>query len=574
MGSEGLLGVPRNAGRAIVEAGALFICPLLSTSKFVTYCVERGLPITQERLLLLERLQRFAPIFRVRTPPGRARHFRIPIQSRNNWFDKGWAWDTTSFAQSHQVPAITDRGREGYYSIFQLDHLELVLNRVTIEVQLDWHLETSAKPVDWNTRAADWLKVALRSPDELRGTEFRRAIGFLCQFVSERYNPYAQSDQRKMQIGRTYYEDQWVSALPDDDWLSYARSWDKNTAVNLYDLTPQKLRHAYETLAVAQEHIDPLARWHQLVQFVAVDQREKLKGGALLAETLRSAAFILRSLYRDLYGEELPHPNEVTGTIITHIPEVEVRQDKRRFLEFVVNRFHLNPQPLAAIIVEGPTEQKAIEWIYEKHFGSHPGRYGIEIIVLGGVDTATGTKEDRFRAILRLIDYLHHHQTMTFLVLDNERYARKLQAEAREAKSIHHTRRYVTRSDYVKVWHRSFEFDNYSNTELASALTVLSSGKVRFSGTEVETCKNHTEHGSELKRLFKDRTGKKLNKMQFAETLVLAMLSPSSRKKIANRPIVRFLNRVAGLVTRNPLPTMHESWELNQISNFFGKKRR
>jgi hypothetical protein len=190
---------------------------------------------------------------------------------------------------------------------------------------------------------------------------------------------------------------------------------------------------------------------------------------------------MLRLLYKDLYGQELPHPNEVTGAIITHIPELEVRTDVRRYLEFVVNRFGLNPRPKLSLIVEGPSEDIAVRKIFEQHFGAHPGTYGIEITVLGGVDSATGSKEDRFRAIIRLIDYLHHQQTLTFLILDNERYARKLKQASKDAKSIHHRRRYVTRPEYIRVWASTFEFDNFACYEIAAALTALAPAGIRFS---------------------------------------------------------------------------------------------
>lgn len=51
-----LLTLPVNAGRAIVEAGAVIACPLLGTDRFIKFCRERGLSIDRERLLRLERL--------------------------------------------------------------------------------------------------------------------------------------------------------------------------------------------------------------------------------------------------------------------------------------------------------------------------------------------------------------------------------------------------------------------------------------------------------------------------------------------------------------------------------------
>ena len=50
------LAIPTGAGRAIVESGAMIVCPLLGTDLFVKFCSDRGLQIDLERLTRLERL--------------------------------------------------------------------------------------------------------------------------------------------------------------------------------------------------------------------------------------------------------------------------------------------------------------------------------------------------------------------------------------------------------------------------------------------------------------------------------------------------------------------------------------
>ena len=573
--SSNLLTIPKDVGKKIVRSGAAIACPLISTDKFVSFCKERGLSINRKRLYRLERLNLFAPVFRVKTPSKPVRCMAIPPAKDNDWFKKRWAQDTTAVLSKHDVPDPSDRTREAYYSIFQIDHLALVIPSVEITVQLDSYLDApDEQSADWNTNAEKWLEMARSHASELVGHEHRRAKALLCQFISNRYFPETQGDQRTIQVPHNKYSsDQWVSISSHGwDWYEFSRSWNPKAVERLFSLTPEKLRHTYQGLAVTQAHHDPMEKWYQLTQFVSLHERMKLKGDALLAETLRSGAFMLRLLYRDLYGEELPHPNEVTGQIITHFPELEVREDTRRYLEFVTNRFGLNPQPKVTLIVEGPSEEVAVTTIFQEYFGTHPGKYGIEIVVLGGVDAATGGKEDRFRAIIRLIDYLHHHQTFTFLILDNERYARKLKAEASDASSIHRGRRFVTRPEYIKVWKSSFEFDNFSSRELATALNELSGITGGFSQAAVSECSNHVEPGAELKRLYRSVTGAKLHKIKLAKHLVRLMLSPHSRRKVSNRPIVQTLERVAKLAARNPLPTRQEIWEVNQASKFLGKK--
>ena len=577
IGSEKLLTIPARAGRAIVENGGMLACPLLGTDGFVKFCSDRGLRIDRERLIRLERLGLFSPVFRVRTPRSNAAPFSIPLHQGNNWFTKRWAYDTTRVPQNHKVPEHTDRTREGYYSIFQIDHLHFVLTGLTLSVSLDYYLDQGkSRLIDWQRRGARWMKHAEQWAEWLRDHEYRRVVALLCQHISNRYFPQTQGDKRSMEIRNWSYSDQWI--IVDDhnwDWEQEALHWDPKKTARLYDLTPEKLRHAYEGLASTQARCDPLERWYPLTQFISLREREKLKGDALRAETTRAGAHMLRFLYEDLYEEELPPPDEVTKTVFNYFPELEVRRDVRRHLEFVTNRFGVNPQPKLSLIVEGQSEEAAVMQIFEEYYGNHPGVYGIEIIVLGGVDAATGNKkEDRFRAIFRLIDYLHHHQTFTFLILDNENYASRLKEEAKKAKSIHSDWRYVTRPEYIRIWEDSFEFDNFSCTEIAAALNELAQGNATFTRKAVACARGSDNPGSALVKLYHCKTSHDLRKVELSKTLVRNMMSAATRRKIESRPIIKTLNRVRRIAARNPLPITQKGYETNQASKYLGKKRK
>jgi len=575
--NEKLLTLPVHAGQEIVYSGAVLACPLLGTDRFIKFCSDRDLSVNKERLIRLERMGLFSPIFRVRTPDQENPPFYIPLREGNDWFIKKWAWDTTGILGNYKVPDEKDPTQEGYYSVFQIDHFNIVLQGLTLQVQLDGYLDSMHNEnINWEKNGDNWLQYARKRIELLRTHEYRRSVALLCQYISNRYYPQTQGDQRTIQVSQGSSSDKWITVFaPDWKWHQEARNWDPQKAASLFNLTPDKLRHAYEGLSIAQAYCDPLERWYQLTQFISVNQRNKLKGTALRAETIRSGALMLGLLYKDLYDEELKHPNEITGTVITHIPELSVRKDSRRYLEFVVNGYGLNPQPKLCLILEGQSEEAAVVIIFEKYFGVHQGKFGIEIIVLGGVDVATGSKkEDRFRAIFRLMDYLHHHQTITFLILDNENYAKKLKKEAHKAKSIHSNSRYVTRPDYIKIWKDSFEFDNFSCSEIVSALNKLSKGYATFKIKEISICKKSPNPGVSLKNLFREKTNYGLEKIKLAELLVEAMLSPTSRRKIINRPIIKVLTRVTNLSSRNPFPTMRETWEKNQASTYLGKKRK
>ena len=571
-----LLTVPDKAGRAIVESGAMLACPLLGTQRFLSFCSDRGLALDRERLIRLERLGLFAPVFRVRTPKRSTPLFRIPPIKGNNWFTKRWAHDTTGLPARHDVPTHSDRTREGYHSIFQIDHLHLVLTELTLHLPLDSYLDRQGgAPTDWQKGGDRWMEYAETCAADLRDHHYRRAVALLCQHISNRYFPETQTDMRTMQTRSGHSSDGWIVIEARDwGWEREARLWDPRKTEKLYGLTPEKLRHAFRGLAMDQARCDPIERWYQLTQFVSIHERRKLKGDALRAETMRAGAHMLRLLYRDLYGKDLPHPNEVGGSIRNHVPELDVREDVRRHLELVANRFGVNPQPKLSLIVEGPSEEAAVRRIFEKYFGPHPGKYGIEIIPLGGVGAATGNKKhDRFRAIIRLIDYLHHHQTFAILILDNENYADRLKKNAKNAKSIHGDRKYVTRPEYIHIWKKSFEFDNFSNTEIAAAFTELARGVATFSRSDVANARNHCKPGAALDSLYEQETSYGLQKVELAELLVDTLMSPTARRRIENRPIVKILNRVELLAARNHLPTTQHTRDANQASRSLDRRR-
>ena len=572
-----VLTVPKNAGRTIVETGSLFACPLLATNSFVSYCTSRGLVIDRERLIRLETLRLFTPVFRICAPEGHPGAFHIPPRSAANWFTKGWSKDTTTVGGKWHVPPHTDQTHEAYYSIFQLFHLEIVLAGLRLEIQLEAYVEGSDVPsTDWKRQRERLVKLANENVNTLRDGEHRQAVALLCQHVSNRYFFQTQTDQRTISVSRSHYSDRWIHVNPSKwNWNEEVRGWQPSKIEKLYRLTRDKLRHAYQHLAVTQAHYDPLENWYDLTQFVSIRQRRQLKGSALLSETLKAGAFMLRSLHEDLYDEKLPIPNEVSRTILHHVPELEVRRDVRRHLEFVANCYGVNPQPRLSLIVEGRTEEIAITQIFEQYFGTHPGVHDIEIINLRGVNNATGAKRDRFRAIMRLIDYLHSHQTLVFLILDNENHAEYLQREAGKMRSIHHVSRNVTRTDYIKVWNHSFEFDNFSCTEIARALNQLAGDQRLFAPKDLTISKADPNPGSALKRLYRERLdNRQLNKVKLAKTMIANMLLSNTGRRIENRPIVRTLNRVIRLAADNHLPMTQESSDLYQASELFGMPRQ
>ena len=571
--SNKLLSMPPAPGRLIFETDSFMTVPLLQLDKFVTYCTERELEVTAKRLNRFEKIGVFQPIARCIETAETTSKLDVANGPQSDWFDRGLLVDTCDLSADYAVPEVGDESSEAFYSIFQIDHLSVVLTEMTLRVDLDPHVGEEASAPDWNERADEWIEYATAIVDSWQTHVFRRALPILCQHIANRYYPQTQTNQRVYYPPpRGFPQGEWIFRKARNwDWFEYARSFDPGEVQTRFGLTPAILQHAYETLSGSACFCDPLENWANLVEFVAVDQKRRLKGKALRAQSFRDAANMLRRLYKDLYDQELPPIDEIYSTVLVYMPELEIREDVRHHLEFVVNQYDLNPQPKLVLFVEGESEIVLIKAIFANYFGLHPGISGIEIVNLRGVNNATGSgKVDRFQAIFRLIDYLHHHQTLTFLILDRENQAKTLKIAANRKKSIHGQNRMAMPANHIELWKVSLEFDNFSNTEIATAMTNLAGGRTIFRTADIKAVRKAQNPGKALSDLYKGRTGYGLKKPALADQLASILTDPNTRRIPSNRPLVKILIRVRQLAARNRFPKRQESWMMYQASEFFG----
>ena len=309
---------------------------------------------------------------------------------------------------------------------------------------------------------------------------------------------------------------------------------------------------------------DPLWSWAELVRFINQPKRDRLQGDALRAESYRQSAEMVRQLHLELYGVDLGPPEEMFGQILNYIPELEVREDPRLYLQYVTNQYDLNSQPKAVLFVEGETEVVFVKKIFLDLFGIHPGKSGIEIVDLAGVDNATGTKkEDRYGAIFRLVDYLHDHQTFAFIMLDREGRAKNLQEAAAGKSSFFPVRKRAMHPSRIRVWRQDFELDNFSDTEIARALTDMPGHRVQFRSADIKAVRSKWPKWK-ISRLFRERTGHDLRKPLLAERLAEIVIDPETRRRPANRPVIKFLQRLDNQSWMNPLPITRDTWRQNQ----------
>jgi hypothetical protein len=281
-----------------------------------------------------------------------------------------------------------------------------------------------------------------------------------------------------------------------------------------------------------------------------------------------------RLLHEEAFGAVLCPLGEAGVQVISRVPDVDPETDPLLALELTANDFGVNGKPQLVLFVEGDTERAIIPSIFERLWGAPLARYGIEVFNVRGVDNAAGSKKARYSALWLLVDYLHHHQTIAFVLLDNEGQAsRNVGGGLVSAPSVSSELRKATKAKYVKLWNHSFEFDNFSNTEIASALNRVA-GQSLFRPADLSSIRNvpaaHRGPRPSMERLYRERTGHGLNKLALGRELELLMFDPSSRRAIVNRSIAKVLRRVGEAAAVNHQPNTQEIWEANQRSGHLG----
>jgi phage tail protein X len=602
------MNVPDQIAGLLIEHEAYHVCGLLPAREFVQYCKDRKVAVDNDRLRKLERLKLVFPIlriFRIDIPikveyvdggkrfrdlgplrdgevwngDTRTELARFDFSARviRSWREHGNVWDPKVEASPHMSSIDTEsRRHEAYYSQFQFAELNNLINFLTPTVQVEWALEDDGTiSTTWGDKLKPNLStVAAHVVNSRRAGSIDHELALISQFISDRYYPKTQGDERHISVSESGL------IFPKWDWYEYARSWDAPSVAALFGLDKIGVRRLHDRAANACRHIDPLEDWHQLVRFISIQKRKRLKGDALGAQTLGEMAKMLGLFYRDVFDERLDGSNDESDTMVFRVPDISVEDDPTRALELVANDFGINPKSQLVLFVEGETEEKAVRLIFDEVYAANLSVFGIELVNLRGNSNATGGRDTSFSALWRLVDYLHYHQTISFVLLDNEGLAaRNVGVGLPRANSIHFPDRRATRADYVKLWKLSFEMDNFNDAELAHALNTYSEHTVVFSTGDIKECRDSARNSIKNKRirtldvLYSERTGRHINKPQFGCALVKLIFDPTTKRKPNYRPIVRFLDKVAKAAALNHQPVTQAIWEYNQRTGHLGTLR-
>ncbi len=590
--------------KQILENEYFIASQLLSTDRFLKFCTERGINISRELLEKLEELQLFYPLARVSLLKyknkveyidGGKRYKDLGILKDDEnwdgntierysefwfekpmvleWYEANLIWDPIQKPFESWNSFEDSDGRErvrNYYSQFQVFTLESLIQILSKPIPIGLLLDSEEQQIIENIQLQqEWTQHEINA---FKNTaKNRKELPTICQAISNRYYPNTQTDRRKIRISSSmgYYD--W-------DWHQYCHNWSAENVLEQLKLTIDELKELQNSISLIASSTDPLEKWKPLANFVSVEKRRNLKGNALLAQTYYSMEHMLRLFYEEITDEKLPPAGEPLNNGGFNFYGEDVERDELQYLQYLVNDYHLNPNPKLILIVEGEGEYQEFPRLSQELLGYPFPRLGIKIFHTGGIAGFTGTKKlDNYGAFERFIDYHHQNQTIVFIILDDEGRTSEVRGKLIKGRSKLNPDRFLTNSNYVNLWDgKTVEFSNFADEEIANAMTLISENRYTFTPEEISGCRSAASNHDQdtLSQLYKTKLDYGLEKPKLLKVLFDNVLAHSDNEHDADgnpkRPVVAFLQDIIELAAKNYQPTSHEIWKKNQDSGVFG----
>ena len=158
---------------------------------------------------------------------------------------------------------------------------------------------------------------------------------------------------------------------------------------------------------------------------------------------------------------------------------------------------------------------------------------------------------------------------MVFVVLDNEGRAPQVREKLAAKESKYSPKRTVIRREFIHIWERNIELDNFTPEEIAAALTLTAEGRYQFTAEEVaEASAAFGRQGDPISGLFATKVQYGLPKPEFLCHLIdlLPLKDPSTLK----RPLLVLVKQVVEIASLNHKPTFVDTWFENQESGYLG----
>lgn len=544
----------------------------LTLDRFIDYCKNRDLLINRKFLENLDEEGIFKPIM------------RIHGSDVNNTTDLKEMYQHESIDDPHLIDFIPwdnfYRNKDGlkqeiihsYYHPYQIYFLKEILN---IQMKLS-PFNFPQEDDDLLKNVRKWEEFLKKRLETLGQDATHDKFVELLIFIQNKYLPLVKQSGHIIVTGDIY-----DSMDNIEKWNELQEKIIPEEIIRTLDLEAEEIKRYRESIGGQGLSIDPMERWYDLIKYIKYDERQKLKGKALLAQDFFIISDMLRLFLEDLTGNKQLETGSIfdsmQGRGKLRIYGKELNYIDRDVLIKILREFGINPKPRLVLIVEGYTEETAFP-IIANSMDIPLDRFDIEIINIRGIN-----KDPRELLIyhstpdiyqIEKESYIHPERTKIFIILDNEggkngwfiNPKKEIEKMMREVLSIIEKRLnkkvsldkiFFENTVKYNIWDNNFEYDNFSNEELSRELNTYGekySHHFNVTPDEIEECR---EKNKNLDKFIREKTDDttSLNKKEFGFQLanMVADEIKNRKDKFDNqRPIEKILDNLVRFTIKNP----------------------
>jgi hypothetical protein len=526
---------------------------LLNTKHFLEAAKDRGYELTLDNLQTLHNNRILLPLYRVSDTPVAGRRISVvPHGNLNERYEalqaaadgrlRDSADEGYSAAWPYRRPAgASERWWNGFlYSSWQL---------------LELHLATTDLA---------WLRHRLLDKAMRAGVvQQRRKRALALAALAPRYLPGIVAK---------------ISFPPGVDRQGLERFRFESDVLGLLkavDFDPALLKDEAENLLGNAHAHDPLSKWLPLIRHANYSAWSKLRGKPLHFLWLRIGAEVLLRAHEDLAasGQLAPLPDLSGAMFWSPLHDrLSRRGTHADSLEEVLSSFGLSPHPRVLLLVEGRSELKHLPLLLSEFGLDQPEQVRVQqltgasrnpqLLARYAITPRIGRELGKGRQLAAtptaLVIAVDPENRWTPEKLDTER--KKIQEAIREEVALQGAQIRQEDLDFlvnVRIWDQEYEFANFTDDELLSAITRLASGpratNVESPAWQEDTRRKLEEARRERKNLNSVIGPLRIKKPDLAEVMWPTLLAKSERE-LANdapeAPVLKVVLEVRQLVAQ------------------------
>ena len=250
-----------------------------------------------------------------------------------------------------------------------------------------------------------------------------------------------------------------------EKYFDWRRSYNGASILAEVGLALDDVEKWHHDISIQAQLGDPLEDWRILLRHSNRDKRKRLKGPALLADSLYDHAEVLRRYIETYHGRQLLEEDDVrhgpySQTVKeSHYGAKRTADFDRAIFRRIARNFDLDPQARTTWFVEGDTEQAFIKRLSERR-GINLNGAGVEVMNLEGLG---GLAAHRFR---ELLERFQREEVFSYVSIDRDQSSdgpRQLSRYAEDG---------LLPAGF-RIWEPDFEIVNFSLDELASVAAKM-----------------------------------------------------------------------------------------------------